>query len=335
MRHPPAVTVAVPGACGELIQGWHAGWDEAVLVSCPITLCSRVSVTPCPGPDIRTAHNQRDYTKSRQAARLMLDHLSRPELGAELHVSSRLRPGRGMASSTADVVGVLAGLAAALDARLSPGELARLACQIEPSDSTMFDGLTLLAYRGSGRYRPLGSPPSLPLLMLDTGQTVDTLSYNARLDLAAVRQLAHTTQAAIDLLIEGIAGHDAAAIGAAATLSARSYQVINYSPLVEQAQQWAGGNRGAGAGTRSQRQRAGPAVPGSHQPGGTGPLVVDPVPRPDPTNATGRRGLFGQRSAGHSRCECANVRMCEWRIMNGEWRNESSFATLLESYFTQ
>jgi L-threonine kinase len=144
-----------------------------------------------------------------------------------------------MASSTADVIGVLAGLALALEQPLSAGRLAQLACQIEPSDSTMFTGLALLAYRDTGLSRPLGPTPPLPLLMLDPGQTIDTLAYNARLNMSAVRGLAATTQAALELLCQGLAEGSTAAIGAAATLSAVSYQRINHNSLVETAQQWA------------------------------------------------------------------------------------------------
>jgi L-threonine kinase len=235
----PTVTVTVPGTCGELIQGWSADWEEPVLVSCPITLYNRVCVRLCPGPDVNIPNSRKNYTKSRRAARLLLDYLGRPDLGAEIYLSSQLRPGCGMASSTADIVGVMTGLATALNTKLSPGELARLACQIEPSDSMMFSGLALLAYRGSSRYDELGPVPSLPLLMLDPGQTVDTLTYNARLNLAATRALAPSTGAAIKMLKQGLANNDAAAIGAAATLSALSYQTVNYNPLLEQVQHWA------------------------------------------------------------------------------------------------
>jgi L-threonine kinase len=75
--------------------------------------------------------------------------------------------------------------------------------------------------------------------MLDPGYTVDTLAYNARLNLAGVRRLAATTQAALDLLRQGLSQAEPAAIGAAATLSAMSYQSVSASPLLEQAKSWA------------------------------------------------------------------------------------------------
>lgn len=234
-----ALTVAIPGTCGELVQGWLAGWDEPVLVSCPIKLYSQVTVELFPGADILILDHANDYSKLQRAARLALNSLGRPELGALIRPQSQLERGRGLASSTADIVGAMVGVALALGYTIPPAELARLACQIEPSDSTMFAGLTMLAYRGSARHRELGPVPALPLLMLDAGPAIDTVRYNARLDLAAVRRLAPTTQAALALLEEGLSNQEAEAIGAAATLSALSYQVINPNPLIEPAARWA------------------------------------------------------------------------------------------------
>ncbi len=234
-QYPP-VTILMPGTCGELIQGWWADWAEPVLVSCPIACYNQVTVQLRSDAHIIAPPG---YIKAAQAARLGLEVLGRPDLGATISLDNALPPGRGLASSTADIVGVLAGLAAALNRPLSAAALARLACQIEPSDSTMFSGLALLAYRGSSRYMELGAVPALALLLLDPGTAVDTLSYNARLDLAAVKSLAAATQAALELLTHGLRRYDVEAVGAAATLSAGSYQNVSFSPLVEQAQGWA------------------------------------------------------------------------------------------------
>jgi len=239
MPEPVQVTASVPGTCGELIQGWSDEWDEAVLVSCPITRYSRVSLRLTNNGAIRTPPGSGSYAKLKQAVRLFLAQNGHAQLGAQVQINSQLLPGRGMASSTADMVGAMAALGRALNQPGSPELLARLACQVEPSDSIMFAGLAAMAYRGSSRVEKLGQPPPLPLLMLDTGTAVDTLSYNARLNLSAVRQLAPTTTEALTLLQEGLMQRRPEAIGAAATLSARSYQVINYNPLVSQAEQWA------------------------------------------------------------------------------------------------
>lgn len=240
---PSPVTVVVPGTCGELVQGWYGPWDEPVLVSCPIARYSHVTTwlnaeATIDAPD--------DYFKARQAARLVLDHLDRTDWGARIRITSSLLPSRGMASSTADVVGVMAGLAVLLQAPLPDSQMAHLACQVEPSDSTMFAGPALLGYRGSGRSEALGLLPPLALLMLDPGLTIDTLTYNIHLDLAAVRKLDWTTQIALDILKRGIQNNDLKAIGAAATLSATSYQVVHNNPLIPVAQAWAIATRALG-----------------------------------------------------------------------------------------
>jgi L-threonine kinase len=133
----------------------------------------------------------------------------------------------------------MAGLGVVLNRPLSPAELARLACRVEPTDSIMFAELTMLAYRDTGRSQTIGPAPALPLLMLDPGLAVDTLSFNRTLNLAALRQLGDTTLEALDWLRQGALAGDAVAVGAAATLSAVSYQPLLFNPMLAQAQQWA------------------------------------------------------------------------------------------------
>ena len=62
-----AVTVAVPGTCGELVQGWSADWDEPVLVSCPIKLYSQITVELYSGAGIVILDHANDYSKLHQA----------------------------------------------------------------------------------------------------------------------------------------------------------------------------------------------------------------------------------------------------------------------------
>ena len=235
--------MSVPGTCGELVQGWQPDWDVPVLVSCPIGVHSRVRVTL--RPDARLVAPRR-LVKLHRAAQLAREYLEQPAAGATFAVTSQLSWGRGMASSTADIVGAMAGLAGLLNQPLSPAELARLACRIEPSDSTMFAELTALAYRNGGRFEPLGTVPNLPLLLLDPGQVVDTLKFNRGLNLSALRKLGPTTLEALHLLRLGALAGDAQVIGAASSLSAVSYQSIFFNPLLSRAQQWAGATGATG-----------------------------------------------------------------------------------------
>ncbi len=233
------ITVSVPGTCGELVQGWHPEWDEPVLVSCSIDRYTNINLQPNKSGQITFPNPPHDWDKLQQAAQLTLTYLGHSDVGATIEVESQLRRGCGMASSTADVVGIMQGLAQVLGHSLSPKELAQLACQIEPSDSTMFPNATALAYRGSAQFTELGPLLPLPLLMLDPGSQVETVSYNASLNLTDLRALSASTAEALHLLQAGLNKADAKLIGAAATVSALSYQKISYSALVKQAKMWA------------------------------------------------------------------------------------------------
>lgn len=239
------VTVAVPGTCGEFVQGWWPDWEQPVLVSCPIAQYSYVSVRLKKQPGI-VVKNQGKYDKLKRAIFLTLSHMGAARWGVEISINSQLLSGRGMAASTADIVGAIAGLGFALDHPFTPGGLATLACQIEPSDSTMFEAVTLLAYRNAGRYETIAPALSTPLLMLDPGYTVDTVVFNAGLNLAIVQQLGASTQKAIKLLKKGLQQQDIAIIGAAATLSAKCYQTVWYNHLLPRIEKWASETRAQG-----------------------------------------------------------------------------------------
>jgi len=241
------ITVTVPGTCGELIQGWWAEWNQPVLISCPIARYSRLQLRLCPSKsDQIFIHSVGNYQKLYQAIQLVLDICGYPTCGVEVRVDTELRIGRGMASSTADLIGVMVGISTALQHPLTSSQLAYLACQIEPSDSTMFAPLTMLAYRDEGQFQPMGLPPTLPILLLDFGDTIDTLHYNAQLDITTLHQLADSTTEAVRLLQIGLTNNDATTIGAAATLSAQSYQAINEDTRLPHLEQWADDTKASG-----------------------------------------------------------------------------------------
>jgi L-threonine kinase len=234
-------SASVPGTCGEWVQGWLSG--EPVLVSCPIRRYAVVRVTL--GPDDVTRIDPPDRVKALQAARAVAA-LAGHRGGLTVVLNSALPLGRGYASSTADLVAASRATAEAISYNLPDSVIGRLACAIEPSDSLMFPGWTLFAYRCGAWHTPLGPGLSLPLVVLDTGQAIDTVAFNQGLDLTRVAALEPTTREAVALLKEGLVQADSAVIGAAAMLSARAYQAIAYSALVDQVLRWASEFRAAG-----------------------------------------------------------------------------------------
>jgi L-threonine kinase len=155
-------------------------------------------------------------------------------------VTTRLPSGRGYGASTADVGAALYAANQAYRANLSPEDISRIAVRVEPTDSTIFPGLTLFAHRTGSFHEHLGPALDLVVLVLDPGGEVDTEQYN-RLDHSAkLRALASEHRRAFDLLCFAIRHADPETFGAACTLSATLHQQVLFNPLLEAAQRMAG-----------------------------------------------------------------------------------------------
>jgi L-threonine kinase len=162
--------------------------------------------------------------KAEGAVWATLRFLGLSELDFRLEVSCPLPRSKGFGTSTADVVGAIAATAAAAGAWIDPRDVARLAVSVEPSDGTMFPGLALFDHRGATLAEPLGAAPPLLVGVLDFEGTVDTLDFNAHLDLDSLRGVEREHERALDMLRSGLRTGRLESIGRAATLSARANQ---------------------------------------------------------------------------------------------------------------
>jgi L-threonine kinase len=221
---------ALPATCGELVQGTLDGIP--CLVSCPIGLYSLAEVCLRPGPGWDVPPNA---TKATSALWDGLAYLGWPELGGQLRLVTDLPRGRGYASSTADIGATLFALGRAMRQLLTSEEAAQLAVGVEPSDSTLFPGLTLFDHRGGSFHESLGPAPSLSVVVLDPGGEVDTLAFNWLDHRGILRRLAPEHRRAFALLREGLERRDWQALGEATTLSACAHQAILPDPLLEPA----------------------------------------------------------------------------------------------------
>lgn len=220
----PGALARVPGTWGELVQGSVGG--EHFLITCPVNLYAWGQGTPAPGSGWRLAPG-RERTCSALAAL--------PGAG-RVRVRSPLRPGAGMASSTADLCAALAAAAAAIGLPLGPEALFRRCLAVEPTDGLMFPGIALVDHRRGLRVELLGPPPPLAILGVDPGGEVPTAAFNRRPDLAAAnRRKEPVLREALDLARQAIRAGDPAALARAATLSARAHQAVLPHPLWERA----------------------------------------------------------------------------------------------------
>ena len=215
--------VYLPCTCGELFQGSLDG--ETCLVSCPINLYSQAT----------TAYNQSEnlppeMRKTRQALHLLAERTGQK---TEIKLHNPLPSGRGYGTSTADIGAALFCTSRMLHLDLSAMDAANIAVQVEPTDSTLFNGLTLFDHRTGCFQEFLGEAPPAWLLILDPGGVVDSGDFNAHDWKEVLRRLAPHHRLAFQLLQEGITNADLFAIGEAASLSARCHQAILFNPLVD------------------------------------------------------------------------------------------------------
>ena len=233
-------TVEVPCTCGELVQGVLEG--EPFLVSCPIDRYSRVTVvlerrSAGVGADRSLAGHrpphQESRTKAVRAVEATLEMLGLRGTSFALEVACPLVPSKGYGTSTADVVGAIVATALAAGASPSVVDVARLAVAVEPSDGTMFSGLALFDHRSGRRWEALGDAPPLLVAVLEFSGAVDTLEYNAGLDMPCLLALESEHVRALDLLRRGLRQHRPDLIGEAATLSARINQRVLPKPQLE------------------------------------------------------------------------------------------------------
>jgi L-threonine kinase len=223
-----AARVALPGTCGELVQGTLDG--EPCLISCPIDYYSIAEVRFQPwGGWTVPAYAPKTYA----ALQAGLAYLGRTASGGYVRLQTELPRGRGYGSSTADIGATLYALGQAAGRELVPSEVARLAIHVEPSDSSLFPGLALWDHRYGRWYEELGAAPALMVVVLDPGGVVDTLAFNQLDHREVLRQLAPQHREAFTIVREGLQQRNLEAIGAAATLSAKVHQAILASPLLE------------------------------------------------------------------------------------------------------
>lgn len=218
-----------PGTCGELAQGMIDG--KHFLVTCPVDMYATATVELWAGEG--RVHGPQDSPKACRAVELALAHLGAAGVDAHLRLRSPLPRGKGMASSTADVVSAINATAAALGRELLPSEMADLALRVEPSDGVMFPGIALFDHRRGSIAEVLGPPPPMRVVILDFGGTVDTLAFNGVDRRGILKRSEPRLRESLALITEGVRNGDVGLIGQGATMSALANQEIHFKPQLD------------------------------------------------------------------------------------------------------
>ncbi|MDP1808752.1 MAG: GHMP kinase [Actinomycetota bacterium] len=220
-------SVAVPGSCGELLQGCLDGRDFHV--SCPVDIFSRATAFFDGGRP--RFNNLRPKARLGAMAALRSAEFRLPNLRVELE--SDLEPGKGMASSTADIAAAAAAVTLASGRQPREDELARLAVAIEPTDGTLFHGIVGFDHKEGASLTRLGTAPALKVSYIDTGGSVDTIEFNRSKKRYTPSQL-KAIRFAYEMIVAGFKWRDWRLVGMASTLSARVNQEILPKPALEE-----------------------------------------------------------------------------------------------------
>jgi uncharacterized protein involved in propanediol utilization len=168
-----------PGSFGELLQGALNDVMEHFLVTLPIQCYSLAKFVPVEGwLDVEVVPSSK--TKSLAFARRFIQ-LFGIKSGGRLFITSDLPEGKGLASSTADLVATGRALASHFQRPLSQDILLSLLRDLEPSDGIMYPTHTLFYHRQVRLGLILGDLPPLTILALDEGGVIDTIQYNQTL----------------------------------------------------------------------------------------------------------------------------------------------------------
>ncbi|MYX98592.1 kinase [Streptomyces sp. SID486] len=211
------------GTFGELLQGVLPEPDADFLVTLPVarwTMATFRAVPGAAGVSVRPGHK----TKARRIAEMVLAGAG-ARLGGVLTLDGTLPEGKGMASSSADLVAAARAVANALGTPLPEARLEELLRRIEPTDGVLYPGIVAFDHRRVRLRGLLGSLPTMTVVGLDEGGTVDTVAFNriAKPFTTADRQ---EYARLLERLTGAVRRRDLAEAGAVATRSAEMNQAL-------------------------------------------------------------------------------------------------------------
>ncbi|MFI7661811.1 kinase [Micromonospora parva] len=165
------------GTFGELLQGVLPERDGDFLVTMPIARWSTATFQR--DPTLRDVAVWPPHkTKALTLARLITADHARGTTGGNLVLRSEIPEGKGLASSSADLVATARAVCGVLGIELPPTQLEDYLRCIEPTDGVLYPGVVAFHHRAVRIRSTLGSLPPVSVVGVDEGGEVDTLQFN-------------------------------------------------------------------------------------------------------------------------------------------------------------
>jgi L-threonine kinase len=155
----------------------------------------------------------------------MLTHYGLPCRG-RLELISQIPEGKGLASSSADLVATARAVASGFGLPLTYRELESFLRAIEPTDGVMYPGVVAFFHRRVELVERLGFLPPLIVLSVDEGGIIDTVEFNRRRRDYTAQERAEY-QALLERVKACLGRGDLQGLGEVTTRSAELNQRIN------------------------------------------------------------------------------------------------------------
>jgi L-threonine kinase len=214
---------------GELLQGVLPGGHK-FLVNCRIRNSSTVTVRLSDPSyqlkkeeDLALAYAR--FPKTCKGLRIFLGDLGRHD-DCLVSVESDIPIGKGLSSSTADMVAGVRGLAQALSLKLKNDYVSRVLTDVEPNDGLHFDHTSAYHHTEGRLIANVDWVPPLNILGIDEGGVLDTVAFNRR-EIAWTDQQTERYRELLDAMLTSLAARDHRRVAELATQSARAWQSIS------------------------------------------------------------------------------------------------------------
>ncbi|MEU8952778.1 kinase [Streptomyces sp. NPDC048518] len=230
------------GTFGELLQGVLPEEDGDFLVTLPVARWTMATYRPgsaSGGIEVRPAGK----TKALRLAHMIVDsvphHRSRSAervggaaAGGLLTVNSVIPEGKGLASSSADLVATARAVGRALGVPMPPARIERLLSRIEPTDGVLYPAIVAFHHRSVRLRSVLGSLPAMAVVGIDEGGSVDTVDFN-RIPKPFTQADRRAYADLLGRLTRAVRRQDLAEVGRIATRSALMNQRLRHKALLE------------------------------------------------------------------------------------------------------
>ncbi|MNO86510.1 L-threonine kinase [compost metagenome] len=194
------------------------------LVTLPITRYSRAMFISDPHSCELTVYPSQK-TKTKELALHLLRYYGFPETG-RIEIDSDLPEGKGLASSSADLVATCRAIADYFQIVIPESVIGKMMALIEPTDGVMYSGAVSFFHRKVELHKFIGQLPSMTIISIDEGGALDTITYNQR-----PHKFSKSEKCEYTRLVQGLTAaihlQDVRRIGEISTRSAEMNQIRN------------------------------------------------------------------------------------------------------------